>query len=295
MASYTGGGTSGPDYVQPGEPADPDPLETWYDTDADPDGDGTEQGEYLIYGTDGSWHSTTVQSHRALRDVVEDAHHNPVSVEGPLRLSSGQVLDLAASDGLTLDADGKLRVAASSVTESMLAVDVATQDALNSHTSDTSNPHNVSDDQTGAADALNSHESDTSNPHNVSDDQTGAADALNSHAQASNAHHSQTTEAADLSDVSADSDPYAHHKPPQEEGGAPAREYAGDYGYGAILVPFFRNNADGTVEMGLYNLDADEVASDTESLPTDLAENRLLGVTASNDQVVLDQFSVTHE
>ena len=271
MASYTGGGTSGPDYVQPGEPADPDPLETWYDTDADPDGDGTEQGEYLIYGTDGSWHSTTVQSHRALRDVVEDAHHNPVSVEGPLRLSSGQVLDLAASDGLTLDADGKLRVAASSVTESMLAVDVATQDALNSHTSDTSNPHNVSDDQ------------------------TGAADALNSHAQASNAHHSQTTEAADLSDVSADSDPYAHHKPPQEEGGAPAREYAGDYGYGAILVPFFRNNADGTVEMGLYNLDADEVASDTESLPTDLAENRLLGVTASNDQVVLDQFSVTHE
>lgn len=83
MAGFMGGGSGGPDYVQPDEPSGPDPLETWYDTDADPDGDGTAQGQYKIYGTDGAWHATSVESHRSLRDVLADSHHQyPIPTDG---------------------------------------------------------------------------------------------------------------------------------------------------------------------------------------------------------------------
>ena len=40
---------------------------------------------------------------------------------------------------------------------------------------------------------LDSHEGDTGNPHNVTDDQTGAASALSNHASNSTAHHSKPT------------------------------------------------------------------------------------------------------
>jgi len=121
------------DYVQAEQPADVEEGESWYDLDDD---------RALVFtDSSGSTRELTVTDHAQLSGLVRDAHHNPVSVSGPLRLSSGQVLDLAASDGLTLDADGRLRVAASSVTESMLAVDVATQDALNSHASDADAHH----------------------------------------------------------------------------------------------------------------------------------------------------------
>ncbi|WP_353634598.1 hypothetical protein ABSL23_02265 [Halobacterium sp. NMX12-1] len=146
---------AGYDYVQASEPPNPEEGETWYDIEANRAG--------VYTGT--QWAEMTVTDHGQLAGITDSAHHNPVSVEGPLRLSSGQVLDLAAADGLTLDADGQLRVASNAVTPSMLNFDPATQTELDSHTSDTTNPHNVSDDQTGAATALNNHAGDADAHH----------------------------------------------------------------------------------------------------------------------------------
>jgi len=121
------------DYVQAGKPADAEEGESWYDVDGD---------RALVFTDDsGGTRELTVTEHAQLAGITRDAHHNPVSVEGPMRLSSGQVLDLAAADGLTLDADGRLRVAASSVTEAMLGFDVATQGELDDHASDADAHH----------------------------------------------------------------------------------------------------------------------------------------------------------
>lgn len=60
------------------------------------------------------------------------------------------------------------------------------------------NPHG---DSASTSD-LSSHESDESNPHNVTDEQTGAADALSSHADAGNPH----SDSASQADLYSDSD-----------------------------------------------------------------------------------------
>lgn len=46
------------------------------------------------------------------------------------------------------------------------------------------NPH----EESASESDLQAHESDESNPHNVTDDQTGASDALDVHASANNPH-----------------------------------------------------------------------------------------------------------
>lgn len=121
------------DYVQTGKPADAVEGESWYDMDDD---------RALVFtDNSGGTRELTVTEHAQLAGITRDAHHNPVTVEGPLRLSSGQVLDLAAADGLTLDANGKLRVASNAVTPSMLSFDPATQTELNEHASDADAHH----------------------------------------------------------------------------------------------------------------------------------------------------------
>jgi len=105
-----------------------------------------------------------------------DAHHDPVTVSAPIT-RSGQTLALAIANGLALDGNNDLTVDESDlslanlgdypVNESDLGFETATQSDLDSHESDTSNPHNVTDDQTGAASALSSHESDTDAHHAI--------------------------------------------------------------------------------------------------------------------------------
>ncbi|MCD2202741.1 H-type lectin domain-containing protein [Halobacterium sp. KA-6] len=108
---------AGYDYVQTGEPVNPEEGEMWYDMDND---------RSLAY-TGTEWQQLNIIDHGQLAGITRDAHHNPVSVEGPLRVSSGQVLDLATANGLTLDADGRLRVQDGGVTESMLAFGAVSQ------------------------------------------------------------------------------------------------------------------------------------------------------------------------
>ncbi|WP_336001454.1 hypothetical protein [Halorientalis halophila] len=80
MVGITAGGSSGPDYVQPDEPANPDPLETWYDTDAD---HSNGEPAWFIRGTDDEWHATSVDDHGELKGVLEDSHHQyPVPTDG---------------------------------------------------------------------------------------------------------------------------------------------------------------------------------------------------------------------
>jgi len=154
-------------------------------------------------GADDAWEATGFTSHADLTDVTRSAHHPPVDVSGPLTQPSDQSLGLSIGDGLLdsngtlvadlgnglgIDSNGQVYVPASAVSQSMLAFDTATQGELDTHAGDTTNPHNVTDDQTGAASALSDHESDTTNPHNVTDDQTGAASALSNHESDSNPH-----------------------------------------------------------------------------------------------------------
>lgn len=103
-------------------------------------------------------------------------------------LGDGLVIDangnVAASlgNGLTIDGSGRVSIpagvvdtneladaavtsaiiAAGAVGENELGFDTATQSELDSHAGDTTNPHNVTDDQTGAATALTNHTSDGS-------------------------------------------------------------------------------------------------------------------------------------
>jgi len=203
MAGFIGGRTSAFDYIGPDLPNNPQNGEMWFDTDGASDG----SGEVKVYdGTDDAWEATGFTSHADLTDVTRSAHHPPVDVSGPLTQPSDQSLGLSIGEGLLdsngtlvadlgnglgIDSNGRMYVPASSVEQSMLAFDTATQGELDTHAGDTSNPHNVTDDQTGAASALDNHASDTSNPHNVTDDQTGAASALDNHAGDANAHHSR--------------------------------------------------------------------------------------------------------
>ncbi|SEN04231.1 hypothetical protein SAMN05216388_1001228 [Halorientalis persicus] len=125
MAGFTAGGGSRVDYTGPDEPTDPDQNEVWLDTDADPDGDGTAEGQYKRYGSDGEWHATSVDDHRELKGVLEDNHHQyPIPTAGLV--------------------DG-------AVTAAKAAFDYVTPSQLQDHTSDETNPHNVTDEQTGGA------------------------------------------------------------------------------------------------------------------------------------------------
>ncbi|WP_225334916.1 hypothetical protein [Halomicrobium urmianum] len=109
MVRFYGGSGGGWDYVQAAEPTDPDVGESWYVTDADPDGDGTSEGEAKVYGSDGTWKVTGYISHDNLKHVAPADHHDPVTVSAPLTRSQ-QALAFAFADGLTLDANDDLAV-----------------------------------------------------------------------------------------------------------------------------------------------------------------------------------------
>ncbi|MFD1588718.1 hypothetical protein ACFR9U_17200 [Halorientalis brevis] len=134
-ANFTGGGSSGPDYVQTSAPADPDETELWYDPSADPDGDGTNEGEYYIFGTDGQWHPTGVESHTALVDVAEDSHH-----AFPIR-TSGLTDDAVTQAKIAAGAVSSTQLADAAVTLAKLGFDPATQTELNDHASSANAHH----------------------------------------------------------------------------------------------------------------------------------------------------------
>ena len=194
-----GGGSGGRfDYIQSATPEDPQNGEMWFDLDGGSDG----TGEVKVYDDASSaWEVTGYTSHGDLTGVTPDAHHSPVSVSEPLTEDGTQGLALSIGDGLdvsggtllaaleagvlTTDSNGAVTIAADAVTEEMLAFATATQSELDSLASATS-----SDLSTLASD-LNDHATRTDNPHQVSDDQTGAASALSSHASDDDAHHSR--------------------------------------------------------------------------------------------------------
>ena len=146
MAGLSATAGSGFDYIQAAEPADPENAELWFDTDGGTDGNG----EVKVY--DGSqWDTTGYVSHDQLTNVSPGDHFSP----GSGLSFSGGTLDLLLSGDLTIDGSGDLA----------LSFDPATQTDLDSHAGDTSNPHNVTDDQTGAASALNNHANNSSAHH----------------------------------------------------------------------------------------------------------------------------------
>ena len=133
MAGYTSPGGGGFDYVQPGEPNNPQLGDLWFDTDAGSDG----SGEAKVYDSTG-WVVTGYASHTDLMDIGADDHHSPVTVSDPLTedgtqdlgLSigdgvtlSGGTLVAALSTGLTIDGGGNVRVAADGITNELLAAD----------------------------------------------------------------------------------------------------------------------------------------------------------------------------
>ncbi|AAV45608.1 unknown [Haloarcula marismortui ATCC 43049] len=179
LSATSGGGF---DYIQSAEPADPKNAELWFDTDG-----GTDRnGEVKVY--DGSqWDTTGYVSHDQLTNVSPGDHHDPVTVSSPLT-RSGQALALALGNALTLDSNDDLAVAEGNISLSNLSgypigtgdlgFDTATQSELDSHAGDTGNPHNVTDDQTGAATALSNHASDSTAHHSKpTQTQSASADA----------------------------------------------------------------------------------------------------------------------
>ncbi|EMA12954.1 hypothetical protein [Haloarcula marismortui] len=156
MAGLSASAGSGFDYIQSAEPADPENADLWFDTDGGTDGNG----EVKVY--DGSqWDTTGYVSHDQLTNVSPGDHFSP----GSGLSFSGGTLDLLLSDYLTIDGSGTLAVASGSLGQDRLAFDTATQSELDSHESDTTNPHNVDDSQTGAASALSNHASDSTAHH----------------------------------------------------------------------------------------------------------------------------------
>ncbi|MBX0322462.1 hypothetical protein EGH21_05400 [Halomicroarcula sp. F13] len=169
MAGLNAAPGGGWDYIQADTPADPEKGESWYDTDGGTDGNG----EAKVY--DGTqWDVTGYISHDQLNNVSAADHHDPVTVTAPLTRSA-QALALALGNALTVDANDDLAVDESAISLSNLSgypigtgdlgFDTATQSELDGHAGDTTNPHNVTDDQTGAAAALSNHESDPDRHH----------------------------------------------------------------------------------------------------------------------------------
>ena len=69
------------------------------------------------------------------------------------------------SSYLTVDGNGDLAIPSGALGQDRLGFDPATQNELDSHAGDTANPHNVTDDQTGAATALSNHAGDANAHH----------------------------------------------------------------------------------------------------------------------------------
>jgi len=177
MAGFIGGRTSAFDYIGPSTPDKPQNGEMWFDTDGASDG----SGEVKVYDAEsGAWEPTGFTSHAVLSDVTRAAPHPPVDVFGPLTQPSDQSLGLSIGDGLAnssgtlvaalgnglgIDGLGQVYIPASAVSQSMLGFDTATQSELDNHAGDTTNPHNVTDDQTGAASALSNHAADGTAHH----------------------------------------------------------------------------------------------------------------------------------
>ncbi|WP_435119081.1 hypothetical protein [Halolamina sp. C58] len=256
MVGFISAGGGGFDYVQAGQPANPQLGEIWFDVDGGSDG----TGEAKVYDGD-QWQPTGYTAHGDLTGVTRDAHHPPVDVSGPLTQPSDQSLGLSIGDGLansagtlvaalgaglTIDADGNIQIPANGVAQSMLGFDTATQSELDNaesalstditavgndldaHAGSTGGVHGVAsgdsvagqDDVDAVTSALSDHESDTTNPHNVTDDQTGAAAALSDHeSDTTNPHNvtdNQTGAATALSNHAGNNS--AHHAAPEYNG-----------------------------------------------------------------------------
>lgn len=133
MAGYSSPGGGGFDYVQPGEPNNPQLGDLWFDTDAGSDG----SGEAKVYDSTG-WVVTGYASHTDLMDIGADDHHSPVTVSAPLTENgtqglglsigdgvtlSGGALVAALSTGLTIDGGGNVRVAPEGITNALIEAD----------------------------------------------------------------------------------------------------------------------------------------------------------------------------
>jgi len=152
MADASGPSGGGYDYVQDSTnaPTNPKLGEEWYQPDTD---------DVKTYDG-GTWVDVKISDHSQLSGVAAGDHFSP---GGGLSFSSG-ALELLLSGYLELDGNGDLAISAGSVGEDRLAFSTPTQSELDSHTGDTTNPHNVTDSQTGAASALSNH-ADNENAH----------------------------------------------------------------------------------------------------------------------------------
>lgn len=92
---------------------------------------------------------------------------------------AGNSLSVLLDAMLTTDANGNLKIAADGITATEIAAGVVSQ------------THLGFDPTTNTE--FTGHTGDTANPHNVTDDQTGAATALANHAGSATAHHSKPT------------------------------------------------------------------------------------------------------
>jgi len=166
MADASGPSGGGYDYVQDstGSPTNPKNGEEWYQPD-------TEDAKTY---DGGEWVDMKISDHDQLSSVDPADHHAPVTVGAPITRSR-QVLALAYANALTLDGSDQLAVDESAIALSNLSgypigtsdlgFDTATQSELDGHAGDSTNPHNVTDDQTGAASALSNHAGDSAAHH----------------------------------------------------------------------------------------------------------------------------------
>lgn len=163
--------------------------------------------------------SNTNNPHNVTTDQIgaADTASAPVTLDGTgtIGLSTGNGLTLsggtlvaALAEGLTIDANGNIRVAAGGVTEAMLAFSTATQGELDTVASDLSTHESATsahgsngsvaglndvDAAESAAESyadtqVSNHADRSDNPHNVTDDQTGASTALSNHVSDNNPH-----------------------------------------------------------------------------------------------------------
>ena len=100
-ARYTGGSSRGYDYVQPGEPSDPDEGEEWYDTDANQ--------AYVFDGA--AWVELTVTDHGQLSGVSASDHHaKPTGGDGVGFVADANEFVADLGNGLGIDANGQIAV-----------------------------------------------------------------------------------------------------------------------------------------------------------------------------------------
>lgn len=143
-------------FVQDSQPTEVEEGMTWFDLGSD--------RVFVFTDDQGNTREFTVVSHDALASVGPADHHNPVTVADPLTEDGSQGLGLDLGSGLAIDGSGRVYIPA----------DYALSSDLSDHVGDTTNPHNVTDDQTGAAAALSNHENDPDSHHSPP---TGTSDA----------------------------------------------------------------------------------------------------------------------